>query len=238
MAFQLRPLSGLLLLGVSTLSFAQQNSAPIVQPGAPGQPGKTVSPKSLHTAPRPPLDADVAFMQGMIHHHAQAVEMVELLRTRAESPALKSFGEKIAVSQTDEIKFMKNWLEERGKPSSMSHAGMNHGGNMDHMHMAGMDHSGNTAAQLDSMADMPPMPGMLTPAQMKALAAAKGRAFDRLFLTGMIQHHTGALTMVDDLFRNPAAGQDSVLYDFATDITNTQSAEIEIMKKMLQQERK
>jgi uncharacterized protein (DUF305 family) len=174
--------------------------------------------------------------------------MVELLRTRAESPALKAFGEKIAVSQTDEIQFMKNWLEDWGKPSSISHAGMTHAGmdhnnmehagNMDHMNMAGMDHSANTAAQLDSMAEMPPMPGMLTPAQMKALAAAKDAEFDRLFLTGMIQHHTGALIMVDDLFGNPAAAQDSVLYDFATDITNTQSAEIEIMKKMLEQERK
>lgn len=241
MALSLRPLSGLLCLGVFAV-WAQQNSAPIVQPGAPGQRSKTLSPKSLHTAPRPPLDVDVAFMQGMIHHHAQAVEMVELLRTRAESPALKAFGEKIAVSQTDEIQFMKNWLGDHGKASSMSHAGMNHEGmdhaNMDHMNMAGMDHSAKTAAELDSMADMPPMPGMLTPEQMKALAATKGAEFDRLFLTGMIQHHTGALTMVDDLFRNPAAAQDSVLYDFATDITNTQSAEIEIMKKMLEQGRK
>jgi uncharacterized protein (DUF305 family) len=247
MVFPLRPLSGLLFLGVSTLC-GQQNSAPIVQPGAPGQRSKTLSPKSVHTAPRPPLDVDVAFMQGMIHHHAQAVEMVELLRTRAESPTLKAFGEKIAVSQTDEIQFMKNWLGDRGKPSSMSHAGMthaemghiriDHAGAMDQMNMTGMDHGAKTATQLDSMADMPAMPGMLTPEQMKTLAAAKGAEFDRFFLTGMIQHHTGALTMVDDLFRNPAAAQDSVLYDFATDITNTQSAEIEIMKKMLEQQRK
>jgi len=247
MAFPLRPLCGLLFLGLSGLC-AQQNSAPIVQPGPPGQRSKTLSPKSLHTAPREPLAVDVAFMQGMIHHHAQAVEMVELLRTRAESPALKAFGEKIAVSQTDEIQFMKNWLGDHGQPSSMAHAAMahegmdhanmEHGGDTNHRDMAGMDHSAKTAAELDSMADMPPMPGMLTPEQMKSLAAAKGAEFDRLFLTGMIQHHTGALTMVDDLFRNPAAAQDAVLYDFATDITNTQSAEIEIMKKMLEQERK
>lgn len=246
MALQLRPFSGLLLMGISAV-WAQQNSAPIVQPGAPGQPSKTLPPKSVHSAPQPPLDVDVAFMQGMIHHHAQAVEMVELLRTRAESPALKAFAEKIAVSQTDEIQFMKNWLEEHGKPSSMPHAALNpagmdhameHARDMDHVNMAGMDHAAKTAAQLDSMAEMPAMPGMLTREQMKALAAARGPEFDRLFLTGMIQHHSGALTMVDDLFRNPAAAQDSVLYDFATDITNTQSAEIEIMKKMLGQEKK
>lgn len=182
--------------------------AQLVQPGAPGKRSKTISAKSVRTAPRPPLDADVAFMQGMIHHHAQAVEMVELLRTRGQSPRLKSFGEKIAVSQADEIQSMKQWLEDRGKPSSMAHEHMGHA--------------------------MPLMPGMLTPAQMKALAAAKGAEFDRLFLTGMIQHHKGALTMVDDLFGSPGAGQDPVLYDFATDITNTQSAEITLMQKMLE----
>jgi uncharacterized protein (DUF305 family) len=167
-------------------------------------------------------------MQGMIHHHAQAVEMVELLRTRGENKQLRSFGDKIAVSQTDEIQFMKQWLQDRGKASSMAHSQMD---GMNHMnHMAAM----KGTEPLDSMAVMPPMPGMLTPEQMKALANAKGSEFDRLFLTGMIQHHTGALTMVDDLFGNPAAGQDAILFDFATDITNTQSAEIEIMKKMLE----
>jgi uncharacterized protein (DUF305 family) len=183
----------------------------------------------VRTTPRPPLEADVAFMQGMIHHHAQAVEMVDLLRTRAQSPQLKSFGEKIAVSQTDEIQFMKQWLEEHGKPSSMAHSHADHMQHMDHMSAA------KAPEPLDTMASMPPMPGMLTPEQMKALGNAKGPGFDRLFLTGMIQHHTGALTMVDDLFRSPGAGEDPVLYDFATDITNTQSAEIELMKKMLQE---
>jgi len=185
-------------------------------------------PKAVRPEPKPPLPDDVAFMQGMIHHHAQAVEMVDLLRTRAESKELRAFGDKIAVSQTDEIQFMKQWLEQRGKPSSMAMGGMDHMAYMNHM--AG----GKAAEPLDSMAGMAPMPGMLTAEQMKALAAAKGAAFDRLFLTGMIQHHNGALTMVDDLFRNPAAGQDAVLYDFATDVTNTQSAEIRIMQKMLE----
>jgi len=85
------------------------------------------------------------------------------------------------------------------------------------------------------MSAMPMMPGMLTPAQMQALAKATGPAFDHLFLTGMIQHHTGALTMVQDLFDTPGAGQDAVLFDFATDVDNTQRAEINIMKNMLKE---
>lgn len=198
-------------------AFAQQPK--IVQPGAPGKKGKVISPNSLKRPPAKPADADVAFMQGMIHHHSQAVEMVELLRTRGESPALKAFGERIAISQTDEINSMKQWLTDRGKPLM---PGMEH---MDH-NMAGMNHA---------MPAMPLMPGMLTPEQMKELAAARGAAFDKLFLTGMIQHHGGALTMVDDLFRVPGAGQDSVLYDFASDVENTQTAEIGIMRGMLKE---
>ena len=227
MAFHARTLAALFAFGVMAL--AQQPT--IVQPGAPGQRSKTLSAKSLNTKPREPLDVDVAFMQGMIHHHAQAVEMVDLLRTRGQSKELLAFGDKIAISQTDEIKFMKQWLEEHGKPSTMQHD-MSHMAHMDHSHMANMKED-----QLDTMSGMPPMPGMLTPEQMAALAKAKGAEFDHLFLTGMIQHHKGALTMVDDLFSNPAAGQDSVLFDFATDITNTQSAEIRIMQAMLEEKK-
>jgi uncharacterized protein (DUF305 family) len=170
------------------------------------------------------VEADVSFMQGMIHHHSQAVEMVDLLRTRGQSKALLSFGERIRISQADEMEFMKDWLRGHGKPiSSMDHSA--------HMaSMPGMAHSGAIAAQ-------PMMPGMLTPEQMAALAKAKGSEFDRLFLTGMIQHHEGALVMVDDLFAVPGAGQDAVLYDFANDIDNTQRAEIEIMRGMLKEKR-
>jgi uncharacterized protein (DUF305 family) len=158
-------------------------------------------------------------MQGMIMHHSQAVDMVALLRTRGKSPALKSFGEKISISQTDEIGFMQRWLESRGKPTTME---------MDHSHMS--------AADMKNMNML--MPGMLTSQQMSALAKARGAQFDHLFLTGMIQHHGGALTMVDDLFNTPGAGQDPVLFDFATDIENTQSAEIKIMRGMLDKEKK
>ncbi len=151
-------------------------------------------------------------------HHSQAVDMVALLRTRGKSPALKSFGEKISISQSDEIGFMKRWLESRGKPTTME---------MDHSHMS--------AADMKNMNML--MPGMLTPQQMSALAKARGAQFDHLFLTGMIQHHGGALTMVDGLFKTPGAGQDPVLFDFATDIDNTQSAEIKIMRGMLDKEK-
>lgn len=151
-------------------------------------------------------------------HHQQAVDMVALLRTRGKSPTLRSFGEKISISQSDEIRFMKQWLESRGKPTSM-----------------GMDHSQMNAADMKNMNML--MPGMLTPEQMTALAKARGAQFDHLFLTGMIQHHGGALTMVDDLFKTPGAAQDPVLFDFATDIDSTQSAEIKIMREMLLKEK-
>ena len=197
----------------------------MVQPGAPGQPPKTLSQASVAASRRKPSEADISFMQGMIMHHSQAVEMVDLLRTRGESPELKALGERISISQTDEIQYMKQWLQDRGQPVSMDH-------HMDHKDMKGMDHSA-----MGSMSGMGPMlmPGMLTPEQMGALAKAKGPEFDHLFLTGMIQHHTGALVMVDDLFSTPGAGQDAVLFDFATDIDNTQRAEIRIMRGMLKE---
>ena len=207
-----------LLLLLSALAAPAQQSAPIVQPGAPGQPSRILSESAVHIPPKPTFPADAAFMPGMIRHHSQAVDMVALLRTRGKSPVLKSFGEKISVSQTDEIGFMQRWLEERGLPTTME---------MDHSHM--------TAAEMKNMNML--MPGMLTPEQMKALAKARGARFDHLFLTGMIQHHGGALTMVNDLFNTPGAGQDPVLFDFATDIDNTQSAEIRIMRAMLDQEK-
>ncbi len=203
-------LLGLPLLGV-TLALGQP--APIVQPGAPGKATKMVAPEKAMLSAQRLAEGDVIFMQGMIHHHAQAVEMVDLLRTRGASRDLLAFGERITISQSDEIRFMKEWLMERGKPVAMAH---------DHAaHMAG--------------GGMPLMPGMLTVEQMDTLAKAKGAAFDRLFLTGMMQHHEGALVMVDELFDIPGAGQDPVMFDFATDIDNTQRAEIEIMRGMLKE---
>jgi uncharacterized protein (DUF305 family) len=219
------------LLFLSAASAQQANpttsSAPIVQPGAPGQVGRILSPATAGAPPRAPAEADVTFMQGMIHHHSQAVEMTELLRTRSRNKRLQALGNRISISQTDEIKYMQQWLTDRGKPVSLGHGHMDHSPDMkghDMKAMGGMD-----------MGSMPLMPGMLTPQQMKALAKANGASFDRLFLTGMIQHHTGALVMVEDLFDTAGAGQDNVLFDFATDVDNTQRAEIKIMQGMLKE---
>lgn len=195
-------------------------SAPIVQPGAPGTNSKILSPAMARIAPREPLEADTKFMQGMIHHHQQAVEMTALMGTRTRNKALLKLGQRISISQTDEIRFMRQWLEERGKQVPTEHD-----------HMAHMGHQGM------DMGSMPPMPGMLTPEQMKALAKASGSKFDYLFLTGMIQHHNGALIMVQGLFDVPAAGQDNQLFDFATDVDNTQTAEIKIMQGMLKEKK-
>ena len=214
----------------------QANPAPggvsIVQPGAPGHSNKTLTPETASAAPRKPSEADIKFMQGMIMHHSQAVEMTDLLRTRSQDKEVQALGKRISISQTDEMRFMKQWLTDRGLPLS-EHGSMDMAG----MDMSGMDHASMDHASMDhmDMGPMPTMPGMLTPAQMKALAAATGPAFDHLFLTGMIQHHTGALTMVKDLFATQGAGQDPQLFDFASDVDNTQQAEIDIMRHMLKE---
>ena len=158
-------------------------------------------------------------------HHAQAIEMVDLLRKRARNKKLRLLGERMRISQGDEIEYMKQWLRDRGQSDSG-------GGHMDHM--AAMKKMGPDRKAMDMKA-MDMMPGMLTPQQMQALAKASGTPFDRLFLSGMIQHHTGALTMVQELFATPDAGQDAVIFDFATDVDNTQSAEIELMQRMLKE---
>jgi uncharacterized protein (DUF305 family) len=183
----------------------------VVQPGAPGTPTKTL-PSSTKASLPPRSPADVEFMQGMILHHAQAVEMTAMIPSRTENKELRSLGARISSSQSDEIKFMKRWLTARGEsvPNVMSS-------------MAGMD--------------VAMMPGMLTPEQMEGLKKAKGKEFDLLFLVGMIQHHNGALTMVKDLFDTAGAGQDAELFDFATDADNSQRAEIRIMEDMLKKEK-
>jgi uncharacterized protein (DUF305 family) len=185
----------------------------VVQPGAPGQPSKTLPPSTRAKLP-PRSQADVEFMQGMIMHHAQAVEMTALIASHTQNKDLHTLGARISSSQTDEIKFMKRWLATRGETISMAMPGMSN-----------MDKSGQPMAL---------MPGMLTAEQMEALRKAKGGEFDHLFLTGMIQHHDGALTMVNDLFDTAGAGQDADLFNFATDADNTQRAEIKIMQSMLE----
>ena len=192
----------------------------IVQPGAPGQPTRTL-PASTRAILPPRSPKDVEFMQGMIMHHAQAVEMTALIESRTTNKDLRLLGARISHSQSDEIRFMKRWLEARGEPTELPMP------KMSGMDMPGMDMSRPML-----------MPGMLTAEQMTQLRNTKGKEFDGLFLEGMIQHHTGALIMVEDLFDTPGAGQDSVLFDFATDIDNTQRAEIKIMQGMLLKEKK
>ena len=222
-----RTFPALLLLS----SPAWSQPAPIIQPGAPGESGRTLSPANAGTPRREPAEADVSFMQGMIMHHSQAVDMTALMAARTHNKDLLALGKRISISQTDEIKYMKQWLTDRGKSTDMPVPAMD----MKGMDMKGMDMK--AMAAMHHM-DMPLMPGMLTPQQMAALAKAKGPKFDHLFLTGMIQHHTGALIMVQDLFDTAGAGQDNVLFDFATDIDNTQRAEIRIMQSMLDKEKK
>ncbi|MGH9495516.1 MAG: DUF305 domain-containing protein [Candidatus Sulfotelmatobacter sp.] len=204
---------------------AGSNQPRVVQPGPPGAPSKKLPPSTHATLP-PLSKADVEFMQGMIHHHAQAVEMTAMIPSHTQNKDLGSLGARISISQSDEIKFMQRWLAARGEsvPNPMPHAT---GHDMSNMPGGDISHAGV------SHESMVMMPGMLTPQQMDALRKAKGAEFDRLFLTGMIQHHGGALTMVKDLFDTAGAGQDAELFDFATDADNTQRAEIKIMETML-----
>jgi uncharacterized protein (DUF305 family) len=195
---------------------AQQTgpAAPVVvQPGAPGKPSVRLPPSTTAKL-TPRSQADVEFMQGMIMHHAQAVEMTALISSHTENKDLRSLGARISSSQSDEIKFMGRWLAARGEAVSMAMPGMPE-----------MDMAGHAMAL---------MPGMLTPEQMEALRKSKDTEFDRLFLTGMIQHHDGALTMVKDLFDTAGAGQDAEVFGFATDVDSGQRAEIRIMQTMLE----
>jgi uncharacterized protein (DUF305 family) len=165
--------------------------------------------------------ADVAFMQGMIGHHAQALVMARMAPTHGASAQVSLFCRKVMRSQADEIELMQDWLRARGAPvpdPSDPHAGM-------HMSHAGMDMGAGGH-------DMT-MPGMLTAAQLAQLDSARGPDFDRLFLTFMIQHHEGALTMVRALFDSPGAGQTPEIFGYATGVDADQRAEIGRMREML-----
>jgi uncharacterized protein (DUF305 family) len=156
--------------------------------------------------------ADVKFMQGMIHHHAQALDMTALVAERTANPDMRKLAQRIDVSQADEIKMMLRWLEARGQEAPSVHA----------HHMEGA----------------PLMPGMLSANEMARLAAAKGEEFERLFLEGMIKHHGGALTMVQELFATPGAAQESEVFAFASDVDADQRMEIDRMAAMLKERQK
>jgi uncharacterized protein (DUF305 family) len=188
---------------------AQAPAPAIVQPGAPGQASTVVSsvPTFDHSSY---TDADVKFMQGMIHHHSQALVMVKMIATHTKTPELIAMGTKIQLSQSGEIEAMKEWLTVRKQSVPML---MPDGTVMDH-------------------GDMPPMPGMLTAEQMKALDAARGAKFDELFLTGMIQHHKGALKMVVDV-RAAGGGKETNIGQFLNEVDNDQRMEIVRMYGLL-----
>jgi uncharacterized protein (DUF305 family) len=156
------------------------------------------------TAGRGYTAADVRFMQHMIGHHAQALVMAAMAPTHGASEHFQRLAQKIDISQRDEIAFMTQWLTER-----------------------------NQAVPPDDYLAHMAMPGMLAPEQMAQLDAARGREFERLFLTFMIRHHEGALQMVDELFDAPGAGQDPDIFRFVTDVDADQRDEIHVMQTML-----
>jgi uncharacterized protein (DUF305 family) len=170
--------------------------------------------------PRPDLvrgpynQADVAFMQGMIPHHAQALVMARMAKTHGAREDVRILSERIIVAQTDEITLMRNWLRDRGQVVPAADA-------THHKHM------------MNGVAHDMLMPGMLTPEELAALEKARGPEWDRLFLAGMIKHHEGALTMVDELFEAYGALQDDEMFKFASDIHADQTTEIDFMQKML-----
>lgn len=196
-------LVAVLLAGAAPL--AAQNTlatAPIVLPGAPGQPSRTLSAaEAIKLSDTRYSPADAMFMQMMIAHHQQALNMAKLVKTRTNTAAIVKIADRIEASQKDEMKFMSDWLKERGEPLAMQ--GMGH----DHHHMK----------------------GMATPEQMRALAAASGTAFDRQFLSLMTAHHQGAVDMVDELHKAPGTAYEPVLYEFTNEVVTDQKAEIDRM---------
>ncbi len=194
-----------LLLSASGIAVAQ--SALIVQPGAPGQASRTLTAdEATKLAGSSYTAEDVAFMQGMMIHHRQAVDMAVLVKERTNTEELVTIAGRIESSQADEITFMKDWLAERGEPATDAMM-------KDHAHHK--------------------MAGMASPDQMAALAAATGIEFDRQFLTLMIAHHEGAIDMVEKLFTEDGTAADPVLYRFVSDIDSEQTSEIERMDKLL-----
>ena len=169
----------------------------------------------LDSIRRPYTKPDIEFMSGMIHHHAQAVKMARWCPDHGANRSLAIFCRRIDMAQTTEIGLMQTWLKDRNQPvPEPNPRGMI-------MHMGGMEH-------------VMPMPGMLSDAQMAQLDSARGVEFDRLFLTWMIQHHQGAIAMVDSLFNTRGAAQDEVVFKFANDVHADQSTEIARMQEMLQ----
>ena len=199
-----------------TMSQASQPAAPVASPPAvQGQPSASAIAKARADSLRYPYTtADIHFMSAMIGHHAQAIAMARLATRNGASPSVQNLADRILSGQADEIATMQNWLRDRRQPVPEARPGPMK------MVMNGMQH--------EMM-----MPGMLTAEQMTQLEAARGKEFDRLFLTFMIQHHRGAVSMVTELFGSPGAAQDETVFKFANDVNVDQTTEIARMQKML-----
>lgn len=201
-----------LAAGLLSLAACASAAGPGPAPVAPAGSGADVAPVVVRadTNRAGYSAADVEFMQGMMGHHAQALEMTGMVAGRSATPGLPLLAERIQVSQKDEIGRMERWLRTRGEQVPCVEPGHQHG---DMMHMM--------------------MPGMATPAEMERLAAANGIAFDRLFLELMIRHHQGALSMVADFFGKQGAGQEPEIFQVANDVDADQRAEIARMEALL-----
>lgn len=198
---------------MSCRSASQEPAARIVQPGGPGEPSRAISAtQAVDLSQLRDTAAETRFMQRMIAHHAQALEMTALLAARTSREDMQLLGKRIHLSQADEIEMMREWLNVRGVPLPNGDGPHSHDGAV--------------------------MPGMLTAEEMRRLADAKGGEFDRLFLELMIKHHEGALIMVDELFATPGAGQQSEIFTFASDVEADQRIEIDRMSVMLEERTK
>jgi uncharacterized protein (DUF305 family) len=172
-------------------------------------------------------DADVRFMTHMIHHHAQAIEISGFAPSRTTDPQILTLTSRIINAQQDEIATMQRWLAARGQPIPELHA-------MGDRIMVHMPPSGEHEGMDHRTMDMAGMPGILSEEQVTQLHAARGAEFDRLFLTFMIEHHNGAVTMVRELFATDGAGQDEDVFRFASDVQVDQTTEVARMERMLE----
>ena len=208
------PVAALILsIGTAGCSTHQESIRTAPEPTAAARSQQAAIAKARADSVRHPYTAaDMQFMTGMIGHHAQAIVMSRWAPTHGAGSSVRILCERIINAQQDEINTMQTWLRDRNEPvPQASGAGMK---------MAGMDHP-----ML--------MPGMLTDAQLQQLDSAQGADFDRLFLTFMIQHHRGAVTMVKQLFGSYGAGQDETIFKFASDVNVDQTTEIARMERML-----
>ena len=227
----LLPLAALVLLAGGLE--AQQSGVRTVRPGAPGESSRVLTAGDVADLAHPKhTEADVFFMQGMLVHHAQALVMTDMVAQRTSSQNIRLLAHRIELSQGDEMRLMERWLTERGATVPATGAAMDHSA-MGHGAPAGHDAHGGHAGMAHDQSAAAPMHGMLSEEQLAALRGATGTAFDRLFLQGMIQHHVGAIDMVQELFASPGSGQEEEIFTFASHVEADQNVEIRRMQGML-----